>query len=247
MIEFEVAIPRDGATIPAFFCKPAAEGRFPCVIMYMDAPGIREELRDFARRIAGHGYAVLLPDLYWKLGRLRFDVPNRDDAMLRVMLTAMNTIDNASVAADTRAFVDWMAGRDDLAHGRSAAIGWCMSGQYVLGTVGRHPGEFVAGATLYGVGMATDKPDSPHLLAGNVKAELYCAFAETDHTVPATVVPTLCSSFDAAKVRYEIETFPGTVHGFQFPRRRGDYHADAAEAAWTKIFALFARKLGGTA
>lgn len=246
MIESDIAVPRDGATIPAFFCRPEDGSPLPCVVMYMDAPGIREELRDFARRIAGHGYAVLLPDLYWKLGRLRFDVPNRDAAMLKVILSAMTTIDNASVAADTRAFVEWMRGRDDLQGGRSAAIGWCMSGQYVLGAVGHHPDEFVAGATLYGVGMATDAPDSPHGLAGKVKAELYCAFAETDHTVPATVAPTLRAAFDTAKLKYEIETFPGTVHGFQFPKRRGDYHADAAEAAWRKIFALYARKLGGT-
>lgn len=35
----------------------------------MDAPGIREELRDMARRLATVGYDVLLPNLYYRAGR----------------------------------------------------------------------------------------------------------------------------------------------------------------------------------
>ncbi|MBM3560521.1 MAG: dienelactone hydrolase family protein, partial [Alphaproteobacteria bacterium] len=80
MVEFETAVPTDGTTIPTFFCRPDGDGPFPGVVMHMDAPGIREELRNFARRIAGHGYAVMLPDLYWRIGRVRFDLARRDEA-----------------------------------------------------------------------------------------------------------------------------------------------------------------------
>ena len=40
----------------------------PTIIFYMDAPGIREELRTMCRRILKNGYNVLLPNLFYRLG-----------------------------------------------------------------------------------------------------------------------------------------------------------------------------------
>ena len=67
----------------------------------MDAPGTREELRDHARRIAKHGYFCLLPDLYYRLGTLRFDIPRRNDAMSGVIRAAMHILTIANVMDDT--------------------------------------------------------------------------------------------------------------------------------------------------
>ena len=60
---------------------PEGPGRHAPVILLMDAPGIREELRHMARRIAARGYFCLLPDLYYRLGQLRFDIARRNEAM----------------------------------------------------------------------------------------------------------------------------------------------------------------------
>ena len=58
---------RDGA-METFVCRPD-RGSHPAVLLLMDAPGIREELRDMARRLATVGYCVLLPNLYYRAGR----------------------------------------------------------------------------------------------------------------------------------------------------------------------------------
>ncbi|MGE0253358.1 MAG: dienelactone hydrolase family protein [Alphaproteobacteria bacterium] len=245
MLEFEAAVPFDGAAIPSFFCRPDADGPYPAVIMHMDAPAIREELRGFARRIAGHGYAVLLPDLYWRFGRLRFDLARRNEAMTQMITAARLSLTNAQVVADTRACLAWLAERKDVSRAPKGVVGWCMSGSFSLAAAGEMPDEFAACATLYGVGMVTDQPDSPHLLAPKLKAELYGAFAEHDVFVPDNVVPDLEKALTAAGKPFIIETFPTTHHGFQFPERTAVYHKDAAEAAWVRIFDLFARRLQG--
>jgi carboxymethylenebutenolidase len=51
---------KDGA-MATFICRPE-RGSHPAVVLLMDGPRIREELRDMARRLASVGYCVLLPN-----------------------------------------------------------------------------------------------------------------------------------------------------------------------------------------
>src|SRR5712692_6774928 len=69
MIEKQVDIPTRAGSMDTFICHPERRGPWPGIIFYMDAPGIREELRDMARRLATAGYYVLLPNLYYRAGR----------------------------------------------------------------------------------------------------------------------------------------------------------------------------------
>jgi len=92
MIEKDVVITTKYGRMPSFAVCPDAPGQYPGIIFYMDAPGIREELRNMARRIARHGYFCLLPDMYYRLGHLRFDVHRRDDTMAAVFLSAMRSL-----------------------------------------------------------------------------------------------------------------------------------------------------------
>src|SRR4051812_27967702 len=101
MIEKDVVITTKYGRMPSFAVCPDAPGQYPGIIFYMDAPGIREELRNMARRIARHGYFCLLPDMYYRLGQLRFDVHRRDDTMAAVFLSAMRSLTNQAVMDDT--------------------------------------------------------------------------------------------------------------------------------------------------
>ncbi|MFZ4067269.1 MAG: dienelactone hydrolase family protein [Phenylobacterium sp.] len=68
MIERQIDIAtRDGATT-TFVVHPDRGGPHPVIVFFMDAPAIREELRDMARRLASGGYYVLLPNLYYRAG-----------------------------------------------------------------------------------------------------------------------------------------------------------------------------------
>lgn len=243
--EFDIATP-DGV-MPTFAAWPDPDehgpGPYPVIIMYMDAPGIREELYDFARRIAGQGYYAVLPDLYYRLGLIRFDLARRTEKMGEMIFAAWHGLTNAGVASDTGAILAALGDEEPASDGPMGSVGYCMSGAFITTVAGRFPDRFAANVSLYGVWIVTEHEDSPHLLAPRIEGEMYYAFAEHDHWVPDNVIPDLTAALDAAGVPHEIETYPGTEHGFAFPQREV-YHEPSAEIVWGKMFDLYARVLG---
>ena len=242
MLENEIVVTTKYGNMPTFAACPEGPGQYPGIIFYMDAPGIREELRNMARRIAKHGYFCLLPDMYYRLGTLRFDIPRRDDAMAAVFLAAMRSLSNAGVVDDTAALLAYFDAQERVKPGPVGCVGHCMSGQYITTVAARFPHRMAAAASLYGVGIITDQEDSPHRLLDNIKGELYYAFAETDHAVPPHIPGELQGLLAKTDVRHEVKVFPGTQHGFCFPERPV-YDTLAAEETWAKIFAMWDRNL----
>ncbi|HEY6430741.1 MAG TPA: dienelactone hydrolase family protein [Acetobacteraceae bacterium] len=242
MIEQDVIVTTKHGRMPAFLARPDGSANHPGIIFYMDAPGIREELRNMSRRIAKHGYACLLPDMYYRLGTVRFDIPRRNDAMSAVIRAAMNSLSIEQVNDDTAAMLGFLDAQDGVKPGPVGCVGHCMSGRYITAIAAKFPHRVRAAASLYGVGVVTEEDDSPHNLLNDVQGELYYAFAEHDQSVPPNVIPTLKSALEAAGTRHTLEVYPGTHHGFCFAERQ-TYDPLAAEATWDKIFALWARHL----
>lgn len=251
MREFETDIATADGALDCFVCHPDEGGPHPAVIIYMDAPGIREELRDMARRLGTAGYFVALPNLYYRTGReggygfnlagTRTDGPDR-----RRMFEVMNTLTNARVVADTRPLLDYIRGADAAAPGPVGCVGYCMSGRFVVAAAAAYPGDFAAVASYYGVGIVTGEADSPHLRAGDIGGELYLGFASHDPYVPQEVLDRLPGILSEAGVDHRIEVYPDTEHGFAFPKR-AVYRKAAAERHWERMFALFARRLSARA
>ncbi len=221
MNELHVDIDTPDGPMPTFTCWPAdgakPAGPFPAIVFYMDAPAIREELYDMARRMAAEGYYVILPDLFYRFGILRF--PFRDANTRAIWRTAMEHLSNAQVMDDTRAMLAFLDGEDAVKPGPKASIGYCMSGRFVTAAAGTFPEVFAANASLYGVGIVTAKEDAAYRLVRHIKGEMYFGFAETDGTVPDYVIPTLRAELDAHGTDYTLEVHPGTEHGFCFPER----------------------------
>ena len=241
MIENHVLVTTKYGRQPCFAVCPDEPGEFPAIIFYMDAPGTREELYDQARRIAKHGYFCLLPDLYYRLGSLRFDIPRRNDAMSVVIRGAMTSLTNAAVMDDTGGMLAFLDGQDRVKPGPVGCVGHCMSGPFALTAAARFP-RMKAAAALYGVNMVTDSPDSPHLVVNQIKGELYIAFAEIDSAVAANVIPDLKAALAKSGTNHVLETVAGTRHGYCFAAR-ADYNPVAAEETWAKLFALWDRNL----
>ncbi len=246
MIEQTVEIPtKDGATT-TFIVHPEREGPHPVVLFFMDAPAIREELRDMARRIAAAGYYVMLPNLYYRKGVLELaDLPPLPEAEARArMFELMGSITIPLIMDDGDALLTY-ADRDPAAgKGPIATVGYCMSGQYAINFAARYPDRVAAAASIYGVQLVTDKADSPHLAAQTAKAELYFACAEHDSYAPLEMVQALDQSVKSNKVNAEVELYPGVHHGFAFPQRGAVYDKPAAERHWERLFALWKRRLG---
>src|SRR3981081_4191574 len=62
----EVVTTHDGGRMPAFVARPPS-GRGPGVVLLQEIFGVTEYLKDRARDLAGLGYTVLVPQLYWRL------------------------------------------------------------------------------------------------------------------------------------------------------------------------------------
>ena len=247
MREAEVSIHTDDGDMDLFVCRPEEGGPFPAVVFYMDAPGIREELRDMARRIATVGYYVALPNLYYRIGReggYGFDLSRigEDDGEREIMFAAMNSLSNAGVVADTRPLLAFLEGEAEAKPGPRGCVGYCMSGRFVMAVAAAYADDFAAIASYYGVGIVTAADASPPLTAAAIKGEVYLAFAEEDIYVPDEVLARLPGIMEASGAAHRIELYPGTVHGFAFPQRPA-YNKPAAERHWQRLFALFDRRL----
>ena len=235
---------RDGS-MGTYVFHPDGEGPFPPVVLYMDAPGLREELRDMARRIATVGYYVLLPDLYYRSGEeLNVGTENfhGDESVRKRMWGWLRSIDNAKVVSDTAALLDFIDADRAARTGSVGGVGYCMSGQFVFAIAAAYPQRFSAIASIYGAGLMTDRPDSPHLAAAAIRGVIYFACAEIDEYFPMPKVEALKAHLAGAGIRQRVEVYPGAEHGFAFPQRYC-YDKQAAERHWERLFDLFGRNL----
>lgn len=242
MIEHHLDLPTPDGAMNSFVVHPEEDWPHPAVLFYMDAPGKREELHDMARRLASVGYFVVLPNLYYRRSR-DFWLAERTEANMKVMFEHMHALTNAMVVSDTRAMLGWLDTQPAARAGRVGAVGYCMSGPFVMAAAAAFPDRIAAIAAIHPANMVTDRDDSPHRLAAGVRCDSYIACAETDIWAPPATVATLEAALLQAGTPHRIEWYPGTQHGFVFPRREGIYHQAAAERHWERLFALFARTL----
>ena len=235
----------DGA-METFLVHPERGGPHPAVFLLMDAPGIREELRDMARRLATVGYCVLLPNLYYRAGRDSLFSPevlahgSAEHMRMRAIRTKMTI---PPVMADIGAMLAWLAGEPAAKPGVIGCHGYCMSGPYALAAAARFPERIAAAASFYGTWLVSDAKASPHLSFGQARGEHYIACAEHDELAPLPMVQELRDHFARSGAAGEIELYPGVHHGFAFPAR-WCYDKPAAERHWERLIALYRRRLG---
>jgi carboxymethylenebutenolidase len=246
MIEGDLDIATPDGAMPTFVCRPERGGPYPAVFFLMDAPGIREELRDMARRLATVGYVVLLPNLYYRAGRDTIygpDVLQEGSAEHKRMRAVRTKMTIPPVMRDVGAMIAFVDGRPEVTDGPVGCHGYCMSGPYALAAAARYPTRVGAAASFYGTWLISDAEESPHLNLGKVEGELYIACAEHDELAPLPMVEELRRLFDASGAAGELEIHPGVHHGFAFPQR-WCYDKPAAERHWERLISLYRRELG---
>jgi carboxymethylenebutenolidase len=245
MIEHHIDIKTADGLMNTFITHPEESGPHPVVLFYMDAPGKREELHDMARRIGTVGYYVVLPNLYYRQDR-DFQMVWDEEGRKR-MFDHMYQLTLPKIMRDTKAMLDYVREQGAADADHVGAVGYCMSGPFVIAAASEFPSDLKCAASIYGAGLVTDRDDSPHLHLGTAKGELYFACAETDQYAPREAIATLESALATSGTNYRLEWYPGTHHGFAFPQRKGMYDKAAAERHWERLFALFRRNLGDAA
>lgn len=245
MIEQTLDIETPAGQMETFVCRPERGGPHPAVFVLMDAPGVREELKDMARRLATVGYYVLLPNLYYRAGRDTFYGPDvltegsDDHKRMRAVRTKMTI---PPVMDDVGAMLAHVDAAPEAKAGPVGCHGYCMSGPYALAAAARHPERVAAAASFYGTWLVNDAEESPHLSLAKMRGEIYIACAEHDDLAPMPMVEELKSLFDEAGTTGELETYPKVHHGFAFPQR-WCYDKPAAERHWERLLSLYGRCL----
>ena len=220
---------------------PEGAGAWPAVIWYMDGMGIRPSLLGMAQRLASSGYFVLVPDLYHRAG----DYPPFDPATLQDdpleqarILELVRTVTNAGVMRDTAAFLGCFDRQPQVRGHAVGCVGYCMGGPLALCAAGSFPERVAAAASFHGANLATDRPDSPHLLAPKMRAKVYVGVAEFDPYLFPGETPRIDAALREAGVDYALEMYPGCKHGFALDGSHG-YERDAYERHWQRLLELF--------
>ncbi|AZS84015.1 dienelactone hydrolase family protein [Streptomyces griseoviridis] len=234
--------------VDAYLAHPADGVPRPAVLFCMDAFGLRPHLRGMADRLAAAGYTVLVPNLFHRAGRAPvvelpdfIDLAERPE-IVRQLAPAARTLTPDAAMRDAAVYLDWLAASPLTTEGPAGVTGYCVGAGFALRVAGTHPDRVAAVAGFHGAHLATDAPDSPHLVAGRVTAELYFGHADQDVTNPAEQIARLGLALTEAGVRHRAEVYEGAHHGFT-QADTAAYGAEASERHWSALLDLFARAL----
>jgi carboxymethylenebutenolidase len=243
--ESEVEIKTPDGTCDAYLVHPM-KGRYPAVLIWPDIFGLRPAFRQMGKRLAESGYTVLVINPFYRTQKAPTapEHPDFNDPATRQALFSLaGTLSPATALTDATAFVGFLDNQPSVDKKRKmGTTGYCMGGPFVFRTAAAFPGRVGAGATFHGGGLATDKPESPHLLIPKMKAHFLIAIAENDDQREPEVKNILRDSFAKAKLPAEIEVYAGTKHGW-CPPDSAVYDSAQAERAWGRMSVLFKAEL----
>jgi len=245
VVESNVDIKTPDGTCDAAFIHPAT-GAHAAVIIWPDAFGLRQSMRDMGKRLASeNGYSVLVVNPFYRVakGTVYPNAATVDFAAERAKLTPlMGSITAAgTVEKDAPALVAWLDSQPQVDKTKKIGTqGYCMGGALVVRTAAAVPDRIGAGGSFHGGGLVTQAPTSPHLLAPKIKARMYFGIAANDDMQQPDAKTKLKETFDAAKVPVEVEVYPMAQHGWCVPDMPGGLYVKAdAERAWSKLVALY--------
>jgi len=241
----ELIIPAADGHTRAFYFHPDKPGLYPGVLMYMDGIGIRPAMLGVAERLSQYGFAVLLPDLFYRSGRYR---PMNAKTIFatarsrqRLFSRFFEPASPKNVMADTRHYLRTLKQLPYLAQGALAVVGYCLGGKMALTAAGQFGSKIAVAASFHGGGLVTDDPLSPHRLSAKMRAMIYVGGASADASFTDADKKALRAAFKAHQVTHRIETYPAR-HGWVLPDHLA-YQKAAAERHWQTLPRLLKRGL----
>ena len=241
MIEKSVKIPTpDGAAEGTLFI-PEAGKSFPGVLYLVDIGGVRDANLSMASRVAKEGFAVLVPNLFYRTSKIPvFDFPVKlgEERTTRRFAELAAPLTPDAMERDASAYIDFLAAQTGVSSGWMGVVGFCFSGSMAMRVAAARPDKIAAAASFHGGRLFTDQPTSPHLELPRIKARLYFAHAVEDNGMPRESIAKLEAALNAWAGRYESETYEGAFHGWTVPGMP-TYNHPQAERAFHKLIQLF--------
>ncbi len=242
-----VEIPTPDGAADAYLVRPTGDAPVPGVLLFMDGVGLRPRLEEMADRIAARGCAVLVPNLFYRVGRAPV-VPNivarlqTEDrgAVFQELRPFMAALTPDVVARDTLAYTAALAEQGGADPTRLATIGYCMGGAMALRTAAQLPDQVRAAASFHGANLAPDDGTGPDRDASRIRAEVYAAHADEDPSMPPEQIARFDQALAGAGVTFTSEVYAGAHHGFTMSDMLV-YDAAAEGRHWNALFGLLDR------
>ena len=220
---------------------PEGDGPWPGVLVFPDAGGVRETFRNMGDRLAGMGYVVLIPDIYYRAGQWApFDVATlfTDDEERARMRRLVASLTSEAIIADAGAYGDFLLARPEVTGSAIGTTGYCLGGRMSLVAATGLGHKIAAAASFHGGRLAVEgDPSSPHLAADRITATVYVAGAEDDGSFTAEQAALLESALISAGVDHTVEFYPAR-HGFAVPDNP-TYDVQAADRHWAALRDLY--------
>jgi carboxymethylenebutenolidase len=246
VVEADVDIKTPDGVADSYFVHPTT-GTYPGVLMWTDIFGLRPAFKSMAKRLAESGYAVLVPNPFYRTRKapvVAAGASMENDAIRQILMSLMNSLTPQSEVADANTFVEFLDRQASVDKRRKiGTAGYCMGGPMTMRAAAAQPARIGAGASLHGANLASDKPDSPHLLVPQMNARYLIAIAANDDERDPAAKTLLRDAFAKAKQPAEIEVYAGTKHGW-CPPDSPVYNPEQAERAWSRLLELFKTALG---
>jgi carboxymethylenebutenolidase len=224
----------------AYLTRPYEDGEYPGVLFVIDAFGLRPRIEEMADRIAAQGYVVLAPNALYRAGRAPvlpmpdFTDPDNRAGFMQSVRPLIGQLTPEAISRDGEAYLDFLS---DKATEPVGITGYCMGARVGWRIAAAYPDRVKALGGFHGGGLATDAPESPHRLAGQLKAEVYFGHADQDASMNPEQIATLNDALDRAGVSYRAEVYEGALHGYTMSDT-AVYNEAACERHFTELFAL---------
>jgi len=246
MRRLDVQIPAPDGHSHGTLHVPDGDGPWPGVLIFPDAGGVRETFGQMGDQLAGLGYVVLVPDIYYRSGEWApFDAATlfTDPAERARMFGLVKRLTNDAIIADAGAYADFLLARPEVSGSAIGTTGYCLGGRMSLVAAGGLGRTIAAAASFHGgrVAVAED-PSSPHLAADRITATVYVAGAIEDGSFTTEQARLLDSALTSAGVEHTVEFYPAH-HGFAVPDNP-TYDAEAAARHWEALGRLYRDHLG---
>lgn len=211
----------DGTAMGAFVARPDGSGPHPGLVLFQEAFGVNDHIRDVALRLSREGFVVIAPELYHRFAP-GFESGYEDTTQA---IAHLRRVEDAGLQADIRAARAWLAAQKDVAKDDVGCIGFCMGGRAAYLAAATAP--FKAAVSFYGGGIA------PGLLgkAAQVSAPVLLIWGGKDRHIPPQQTAQVSDALRRAGKTFVAAEFAAADHGF-FCDQRAAYHEPSARQAW---------------
>ncbi|WP_416139929.1 dienelactone hydrolase family protein [Halomonas sp. HK25] len=214
-----IDIPAADGTIDAHIFTPGnAKGPLPGVVLFTDIGGLRHCYHEKAQQIADNGYAVLMPNVYYRDASGPV-VPEgksfRDPDVRPTLFEYAGHLTPEAQSHDFAALLGCLDSEAEFAEGKVGVVGYCMTGAFVLRMAAEYPDRVAAAAGFHSARLAeSDDSHSPVRVVGTIEGRVYFGHADQDELLPPEQIARMDEALARAGVHFVTELYKGAAHGF---------------------------------